>query len=180
MQLQNQNMTTVVATRPPKKINASENFGSHVWKVLGFPSTNGKITSSDVIICTFCVKYHSTTTNLRAHLLTLHAEESEEPQLAVAKAEKDVPLFSTCATNFVYWHHSVSLWWKLLKKVITVKWAPNTPLSTRGEHQQTLSKRNQVGHTQTRVSVVSFWRVSDREWEGWDDQLVSPQGTSCR
>lgn len=158
-------------------------------------STNGKITSSDVIIYTFCMKFHSTTTNLRAHLLTLHTEESEEPQLAVTKAEKDVPLFCTYATNSVYWHHRVSLQWKWQKSdwsvskrssqssELLIRRCPREASQTnhlKSEHQQTFSKRNQVGHTQTRVSVVSFWRVSDREWEGWDDQLVSPQGTSCR
>lgn len=37
-------------------------------------------------------------------LLTFHSEESEEPQLAVAKAEKDVHYFCMCDSHYAESH----------------------------------------------------------------------------
>ena len=61
-----------------------KNLKSAVWKKFGFPSRNGKITSRETVICKLCcksLKYHSTTSNMSAHLHSVHYSEYAE-QLA--------------------------------------------------------------------------------------------------
>ena len=44
---------------------------SNVWRYFGFPKEQGKITAKDKVICKICrtkLTYHTTTSNLRAHL----------------------------------------------------------------------------------------------------------------
>ncbi len=58
-----------------REITTSDHLRSDVWNFLGFPSTKGKITSKEKIICKIChveLKYHGTASNTKIHLLTLH------------------------------------------------------------------------------------------------------------
>lgn len=81
----NQNMATMVdsATSPPTEISASDNFVNDVWKVFRFLSTNGKTKNKGVAICSICRvywKYHLTTSNMRANLVSARFEmPSGEP-----------------------------------------------------------------------------------------------------
>ena len=78
-----------------------ENLKSIVWKNVGFPSRNRKITSRESVICKLCcksLKYHSTTSNMSAHLHSMHysdyAEQlasEEEPQLKQARITSFLP-----------------------------------------------------------------------------------------
>ena len=78
-----------------------ENLKSVVWKNVGFPSRNGKITSRETIICKLCcksLKYHSTTSNMNTHLHSMHysvyAEHlatEEEPRLKQARITSFLP-----------------------------------------------------------------------------------------
>lgn len=78
-----------------------ENLKSVVWKNFGFPSTNGEITSRETVICKLCcksLKYHSTTSNMSAHLHSMHYSEyaerlatEEEPRLKRARITSFLP-----------------------------------------------------------------------------------------
>ena len=59
----------------PTEITTPDHLRSDMWKVFGFPSTHRKITNKDIVICRICkvqMKYHLTTSHLKAHLITLH------------------------------------------------------------------------------------------------------------
>ena len=82
------------------EITTPSHLRSDVWKVFGFPSKNGKITSKETAMCKVCklaMKYHTTTSNLRNHVATLHPEifatmnDEDEPALKQAKITSYVP-----------------------------------------------------------------------------------------
>ena len=84
------------------EITTPDNFRSDVWKVFGFQTINGKITDKEVAICRICkirMKYHSSTSNLRANLMTFHPDKlgdlSEEPPLKQARITSFLPLSSS-------------------------------------------------------------------------------------
>lgn len=81
------------------EITTRDNLRSDVWKVFGFQTIKGKITNKEVAICRICkirMKCHSSTSNLRAHLTTLHPDKlgdlPEEPPLKQARMTSFLPL----------------------------------------------------------------------------------------
>lgn len=82
-------------------ITTPEHHRSLVWKYFGFPSENGKITNRETVICRLCearMKYHTTTSNMRTHLLTLHpgklaelTSDTDEPQPKQARITSFMP-----------------------------------------------------------------------------------------
>lgn len=85
-------------TNTLKEIAASDNLRGGARTVWGFLSTKwknrkqGRSTSGKR--CRAYMKSRSSTSKLQEHLhLTFHAEESQEAQLAVAKADTDVRLW---------------------------------------------------------------------------------------
>lgn len=76
------------------EITTPEHNRSVVWKYFGFPSEKGKITSKDRVICKLCqtgLKYHTTTSNMRAHLLTVHPGKLSEAELTSDSARPGEP-----------------------------------------------------------------------------------------
>ena len=58
------------------EIDTPDNLKSNVWRYFGFPKIQGKIKLCK--ICRTKLAYHATTSNLRAHLSTLHPGKLEE------------------------------------------------------------------------------------------------------
>ncbi|XP_030221999.1 zinc finger BED domain-containing protein 1 [Gadus morhua] len=61
-------------------IYTPDNLKSNVWRHFGFSNIQGKITKKDKVTCRICrtkLSYHGTTSNLRAHLSTLHTGKLE-------------------------------------------------------------------------------------------------------
>lgn len=73
------------------EVRASDNLRSNVWKAFGFPSTQGKITSEDVVSWPRATWKHILSVT---HLLQFHTVESKKLHLAAAEAEKDVRLLA--------------------------------------------------------------------------------------
>ena len=66
--------TQTTAPEGEKEIDPPDHFKSKVGRYFGFEKIQGKITGKDKVICRICrtkFSYH-TTSNLRAHLSTLH------------------------------------------------------------------------------------------------------------
>ncbi len=67
--------------RPERTITTPPHLWSSIWKHFGFYVVDGKVTNKDKAVCWLCkrqLSYSSTTTNLRAHLLTFHPSEAVE------------------------------------------------------------------------------------------------------
>ena len=67
--------TPTTAPEEEIEIYTSDHFKSNVQRYFGFENIQGKITRKDKVICRICrtkLSYHGTTSNLRAHLSTLH------------------------------------------------------------------------------------------------------------
>lgn len=84
-------------TSPPTEITASDNLRGDARNVWGFLSIKWKNRkqgcSKSGERCRAYMKSRSSTSKMQEHLhLTFHAEESQEAQLAVARADTDVRL----------------------------------------------------------------------------------------
>ncbi|XP_048124800.1 E3 SUMO-protein ligase ZBED1-like [Alosa alosa] len=78
-------MAAPTTSTPDKELEiyTPDHLKSNVWRYFGFPKQEGKITSKDKVICKICrtkLVYHTTTSNLRAHLSTLHPGKLEEEE----------------------------------------------------------------------------------------------------
>ena len=75
---------TPTTTTPEEfEIYIPDHLKSNVLYYFGFPKEHGKITNKDKVICKICrtkLTYNATTTNLRAHLSTLHPGKLEEKE----------------------------------------------------------------------------------------------------
>ena len=74
-----------------KVIVKPDNFRSTVWRFFGFWSVGGKVVDKSKAVCKLCdaeLAYHSTTTNLRMHLIVVHPTEWNK----VGEDEADGPL----------------------------------------------------------------------------------------
>lgn len=72
--------TPTTAPEEEIEIYTPDHFKSNVWRYFGFENIQGKITGKDKVICRICrtkLSYHGTTSNLRAHLSTLHPGKLE-------------------------------------------------------------------------------------------------------
>ena len=72
--------TSTTAPEEEIEINTPDHFKSNVWRYFGFENIQGKITRKDKVICRICrtkLSYLGTTSNLRAHLSTLHPGKLE-------------------------------------------------------------------------------------------------------
>ena len=74
-----------------KVIVKPDNLRSTVWRFFGFWSVGGKVGDKSKAVCKLCdaeLAYHSTTTNLRMHLIVVHPTEWNK----VGEDEADGPL----------------------------------------------------------------------------------------
>ena len=74
----NKKMAASTPTTTPEEdieIYTPDHFRSKVWRYFGFEKIQGEITGKDKVVCRICrtkLSYHGATSNLRAHLSTLH------------------------------------------------------------------------------------------------------------